>query len=391
MDTRDPILHPIRFCHEGRSRFHAELQLRVDEYFRREHCTRYATAWMRAKIAIYFLLWLSTYAVLLLAHLGAAAALGLAVLFGVLSVLLVFNVGHDATHGALSAWRWLNRTLAILSVSGAGANAYLYALIHNTPHPFPNVTGVDVTLDQVDSVLRLSPNAPRRRYHRWQHLYAPAVYALYSLFLVFVKDFRIFRRQRVGNHRVAGHPLRERVLLILFKGVYVGYALVVPLYVLPFPWYGILAGFLATHLVMGLLLAAVLQPVHLAFELSFAEPDENGRINEDWATYQLRATKDFAPQSLLANCLLGGLNTHVIHHLFPAVCHVHYRALTRILAQTCAEFGVPYTSQTFARALRSHFDFLKMMGELPARALTPGLPMRLPPGAGAAPWRTSTI
>jgi linoleoyl-CoA desaturase len=362
--------HTVRFSQRPNA-FYRTLRARVDAHFTERQSPRHATFWMWMKVVSLFGAWIASYLGLLFVRAGPAASLGLALCFGTLTVLLVFNVGHDATHEALSPDSRVNRLLAELSLSLPGANAYLYKLVHNTPHPFPNVAGVDVTLEQVGSLLRLSPHTPLRRYHRWQHLYSPFLYSLYSLFLVFVKDFKIFTRARIGNHLVRAHPRNKIVLFAGFKLLYLAYSVVLPVWLLPYPWQHVLLGFLTTHLLMGTLIAVVLQPVHLAADLHFSQPDQNGYISRNWAIYQMEATKDYAPDSALANFMVGGLNTHAIHHLFPGVCHIHYRALTRILHDTCVEFGVPYTRTTFAGAVVGHFQFLRLMGRLSEDAALP--------------------
>ena len=48
-----------------------------------------------------------------------------------------------------------------------GANTYLWRLRHvKSHHNFPNVNGRDIDIDDT-AFLRLSPNQPRRRYHRY--------------------------------------------------------------------------------------------------------------------------------------------------------------------------------------------------------------------------------
>ena len=34
------------------------------------------------------------------------------------------------------------------------------------------------------------------------------------------------------------------------------------------------------------------------------------------------------------------------HHLFPNICHVHYKAISKIVKETAEEFGLPYNSGT---------------------------------------------
>ena len=62
----------------------------------------------------------------------------------------------------------------------------------------------------------------------------------------------------------------------------------------------------------------------------------------------------------------GGLNFQIEHHLFPNICHVHYRKISSIVKETAAEFGLPYKSaNSFIAALHSHLRLLKQLGMKP--------------------------
>ncbi|MEM7110164.1 MAG: fatty acid desaturase, partial [Bacteroidota bacterium] len=61
--------------------------------------------------------------------------------------------------------------------------------------------------------------------------------------------------------------------------------------------------------------------------------------------------------------LVGGLNHQIEHHLFPNICHIHYRHIARIVKETAREFDVPYYHhRTFLGAVRSHFKLLNQLG-----------------------------
>jgi linoleoyl-CoA desaturase len=61
---------------------------------------------------------------------------------------------------------------------------------------------------------------------------------------------------------------------------------------------------------------------------------------------------------------VGGLNYQVEHHLFPTVCHIHYRSIAPIVKQTAEEFRLPYKSApTFRSALAGHARLLRKLGE----------------------------
>ena len=60
---------------------------------------------------------------------------------------------------------------------------------------------------------------------------------------------------------------------------------------------------------------------------------------------------------------VGGLNFQVEHHLFPQICHIHYRKIAPILEATAKEFGVPYKKKTtFLDAIIDHAKLMKVLG-----------------------------
>ena len=77
-------------------------------------------------------------------------------------------------------------------------------------------------------------------------------------------------------------------------------------------------------------------------------------------------TVNFCRSNGALSWLLGGLNFQVEHHLFPRICHIHYPKISRIIEQTCREYGVPYRSHpTLASGLASHWRWLQRMGQQP--------------------------
>ena len=61
--------------------------------------------------------------------------------------------------------------------------------------------------------------------------------------------------------------------------------------------------------------------------------------------------------------LLGGLNYHKEHHLFPLICHANYPALSKLVEGTCRDFGIPYKEhKSFWAGIASHYRWIKRMG-----------------------------
>jgi linoleoyl-CoA desaturase len=87
-------------------------------------------------------------------------------------------------------------------------------------------------------------------------------------------------------------------------------------------------------------------------------------MNNSFAIHVLENTSSFAVDSWWMTWLGGGLNCHTIHHIFPEVCQIHFRPLTKILVATCKEYGIPmkiYPS-TWA-ALVSHIKLLNQLSK----------------------------
>jgi linoleoyl-CoA desaturase len=103
---------------------------------------------------------------------------------------------------------------------------------------------------------------------------------------------------------------------------------------------------------------------HCVEDTRFPMPDPHShKIENEWALHQVATTANFAMKSRLASWFLGGLNFQIEHHLYPRISHVHYRALSPLVAETCREFDVPYISYpTFTRAVVSHIRHLRNMG-----------------------------
>lgn len=141
-----------------------------------------------------------------------------------------------------------------------------------------------------------------------------------------------------------------------------------PAYALPIlftslPWYHILLGFLLMHYVAGFTLGIIFQPAHVMEENTFEDGATTDVVEENWAVHQLKTTCNFAQKNKLLSWYVGGLNYQIEHHLFPNVCHVHYRKIAKIVRETAEEYNIPYKSYpTFISALVSHGRMLYALG-----------------------------
>lgn len=274
------------------------------------------------------------------------------------------SVMHDACHHAYSRKKWVNDLLSY-SLNMLGASSFNWKVQHNVlHHTFTNVHEVDEDIAS-RGILRLTPEAPGKKIHRYQYIYAWFLYGLMTLVWVFIKDFDRLQRYRKNGliRQVKGSYTKELAILILTKVFYVSYIFGLPLLLTDIPWYWLLTGFLLMHYVAGFILAIIFQPAHVTTETSFPMPDDEGKLENVFAVHQILTTANFARESRLFSWYVGGLNYQVEHHLFPTICHIHYRKLSRIVEETAKEFGYPYHSvPTFKDALVQHGRHLKAMG-----------------------------
>lgn len=355
----------VRFVDPARSEFFATLRERVDDYFTTSRLSRHANGLMWFKAAFYLMAFFVLYGLIMSGWFGVWTLLGLCLALGVTMALIGFNVSHDAIHGSFTESKRLNKLLGMTFHLG-GASPYLWSIQHNTiHHTYTNIHGHDDDVDIAGGLVRLDGDAPVRKIHRFQHLYAFGLYALTSFSWMLDKDFRnFFKYSKSPMGPRNGHPRAEYFNLFFFKALYYSMYLLVPMLVLDnVTWWQVLLGFLAMHVAEGLTLALVFQLAHVVEDTQFPVPTERNTIEESWAAHQLRTTANFSGSSWLASFICGGLNTQVEHHLFPKICHIHYPALSRIVARTAKEFGLPYLeNRSFLSALGSHYRVLRQYG-----------------------------
>ncbi|HEX9892291.1 MAG TPA: acyl-CoA desaturase [Gemmatimonadales bacterium] len=347
------------------ARFLREVRVEVDGYFRERGLSTKANATMVAKTVTMLALTFVPYGLILSGQFTPAAMLVFALLVGLGMAGIGFSVAHDALHGAYSDKPLVNRALGF-TMDLIGGSGYLWKITHNIiHHTYTNIHGTDEDL-AVSPLLRLSPHAERRWYHRYQHLYALVLYAMTTLFWVFVKDYKYLLKRDLGPYADRRHAPGDVAELVAGKVVYYGWSVVIPLLVIDLPWWQILLGMLAAHLVAGFALGIVFQLAHVIEETAHPEPDQAGAMPDNWGVHEMETTANFGPESRLLRWYVGGLNYQVEHHLFPRICSIHYPAISPIVRRLAAEHGLPYHSHsTFIGAVRSHLRTLQRLGAQP--------------------------
>jgi linoleoyl-CoA desaturase len=354
--------------------FFNTLNQRVNSYFKTNNISRNANAEMVVKTIVMFSLYFIPYAIILalpVTNYGIFILLCAVMGIGVGGIGL--SIMHDANHGSYSSKSWLNDLLGY-SLNLVGANALNWKIQHNVlHHTYTNVFDVDEDISP-RGVLRFAPESPWKSFHRFQHIYAWFLYGLMTIVWVITKDFmRLVRYQKDGMlAKQKANVFVEWTILILTKLIYVGYIFVIPVMILPFSGWQILIGILLMHYIAGFILGIIFQPAHVVEGTEYFQPDDTGNIENTWAIHQMMTTTNFAHNNKILSWYVGGLNYQVEHHLFPNICHVHYRNISSIVESTAKEFGVPYKKiDTFMGALAAHGRLLKELGKSEHVVLTP--------------------
>ena len=119
------------------------------------------------------------------------------------------------------------------------------------------------------------------------------------------------------------------------------------------------------HYTAGIILAVVFQCAHVMEPNDFKSPNKERTIKKNWFEHQLNTTCNFAMNSKLLSWFIGGLNFQIEHHLFPNICHIHYKKLSKIVQSTAKDFDIPYKSyKNMFSAVHNHYKFLKHLGTL---------------------------
>jgi linoleoyl-CoA desaturase len=352
----------LRFASHQHDSYFSTVKKRVDNYFKENHLSKHANKAMITKSLLLALTSTGLYLTILTEYFPNYIQLLLAVLLGMDLAFIGFNISHDAIHGAYSSNKKINNLLG-LSFNLLGANAYVWNITHNiVHHTYTNISGHDEDIEIAPGLIRVLPEEKKYKIHRYQHIYAFALYSLASIAWVFRKDYVKFFNKKVGQYQKR-HPKKEYFNLFFYKAVYYSLFIVVPLLVMDITWWQFLIGFLVMHIAKGLVLGLIFQLAHVVEGTEFPHPDQTGNIQESWAAHQMRTTANFARKNRLINYLCGGLNHQIEHHLFPTICHIHYPKIADIVKETAHEFGLPYIENpTFVAALKAHSSYLKKLG-----------------------------
>jgi linoleoyl-CoA desaturase len=356
----------VKFAPKGNESFYDVVKTRVNDYFRTNDISPYSNTTMYIKTAAMLSMYFVPYLLIVTGVSSFSLLLyyALWVLMGLGIVGIGTSVMHDSNHGAYTENKAVNHFLgSVLNILGGYSRNW--KIQHNIlHHTYTNIEGLDEDID-AGPLIRMSPEKPLYGFHKFQYLYAWLLYCIMNLYWITVKDYKMLvkynRNGMLKNQKISfGKAVLE---LSALKVVYVAYIIVLPVMFSGVAWYHVVGGFVAMHVLAGLGLACIFQPAHVVETSDYSPPNDERKMENNWAIHQVLNTADFAPNNKLVCWFIGGLNFQIEHHLFPHICHVHYPKIAGIVAGTAADFDLPYqVMPTFRSALLAHGRMLKKLG-----------------------------
>jgi len=349
----------------SKNEFMKTLRGRINDYFKKENKSVYGNSGMVTKTIVMLSLYIVPL-VLMLVFQPSSILIGFGLwtimAFGMLGIGL--SIMHDALHGAYSKNKTWNNILGYC-MNLVGGSATNWKIQHNVlHHSFTNVDGLDEDIES-GNLFRFSDSQEKKWYHKFQHLYALPLYSFMTLSWSLNKDY--VQLARYQKNKLTGASKGKYAWLwtelTLSKAIYFSVFLVLPMVLLPYAWWVTLIMFLSMRLFVGLAVACIFQLAHVMPDAEFPLPNTDGELESNWAIHQLITTCNFGPKSRIMSWFIGGLNHQIEHHLFPNICHVHYKKISKIVRETAKEYNLPYNEEkTFFSALFSHMKHLKLMG-----------------------------
>lgn len=361
----DPQVAKLRFYPTNKADFFSTLRQNVDNYFKENEITKYGDYRFAIKTVAMLSLYIVPFVLILTGAFSIWVMLFFTVLIGMGKAGIGMSVMHDANHGSVSPSKTLNKILGN-TMYLLGASTFAWKIQHNVlHHTYTNIFDMDEDIDS-KFIIRLSPYAELKKFHKYQYIYALPLYCFLTL-ATLVKDFTQVLSYTSKNFQFKAktNQSKELVILILTKIAYLGCALALPYFLLDITWWQLAIGFCVAHFTTGIILSVVFQLAHVVEDTEHLHipDDQDSNLENTWAAHQLHTTADFAPNNKLLSWYVGGLNFQVEHHLFPHICHVHYKAISEIVKSTAQQFNLPYNQMpTFRGAIMSHMRTLKELG-----------------------------
>ena len=240
-------------------------------------------------------------------------------------------LAHDYVHGR-GKWCSMMRCFGALT---NGFSAEWWSHKHNMHHSFTNVDGKDGDI-KLEPLYYLSPPETSGRPDSWlrkyQHIYGYPLYAM---------TYVLWRRHSVAS----AWARKDKTELALLVGHYAWLFGTLPL--------GVAIG---SMLIGGFLVGSLVTATHQSEEIMY----EDG----SFVDIQFRSTREADVKNPLERWLWGGMDTQLIHHLFPTMPRYKLHKLRPIVQEWAQKHGYDFRISDSREILKKNYKHLEGIAAL---------------------------
>ena len=107
----------------------------------------------------------------------------------------------------------------------------------------------------------------------------------------------------------------------------------------------------------GFLVGALVTATHQTEEIMFEQ-------NTQFVDAQFRSTREADVSSGFEKFLWGGMDTQLVHHLFPTMPRYRHHAAREVIQKWAAEHGYDFRISSSAEILGKNFNHLKALAHI---------------------------
>lgn len=280
------------------------------------------------------------------------------VIFAIVSSQMGVNIMHDGNHGAWTSNKWLSY-FAGMTLDLAGGTSVVYRRSHNFGHHgCVNHFELDRAFDTSYPIFRLHKFQPKMPMHKYQHIYMWLLYGLVNFGDVFGTFDELVWMSNYPTRR--GNITKKAYIGQIFvKLWWISYTMIIPSFI--HGWYNVFPIWFLYMMVFSYGYDLFFAVNHWTEEA--AQIDNSNIKKTNWGVLQVENSSNFAINSSFWTHASGGLNHQIEHHLFPSLAHTQLANIKDIVQDMCKEHGIRYyTFDSFWGALKSHYNFLKKLG-----------------------------
>ncbi|OCG36046.1 linoleoyl-CoA desaturase [Gilliamella sp. Fer2-1] len=347
--------------------FHQELMAEAEAYLAQKGDHRFANSTLLFKN--FLLLFLCAVCYFFSLHQVTIGLFALYYFGFVMSAMLAnINAQHDACHNVFFRTRLANRIFGRLVTLPLGIDPHYWQVRHvDYHHIYPNIDKYDLDMEE-NGVFRQTPFQKWYPHMRFQSFYWPFIAGLSLPYIAWVFDWS----DQLGKTALASD--KKNLTSLTGWGLFLGskilhfiIALMLPILILSsagISWYGVLSVYLITQMLSSLMVVCLLLGTHWADPAFYTAP-KDGKIEHGWYYQQFTTCCDWYPSPKIFNELLGGVNLHLTHHLFPGWSHRHYPALMLIVERLAQKYQLPYRRLGYLELLTQQQQFIRKMAKNP--------------------------